>query len=256
MFLPGQFWRGLWAPVLALIFALAGCGPRVVNRTPAPVSGGETDCPKPVFVTSDPNGGWSDGGYYVHNDMWNKDYPLGPQTLYACSFHNWYVVSDQVNNAGAVKTYPNVHKDFPNPPIKSFHSITSTFAETSPHTGIYDVAYDIWTNGVATPGCTEFMIWNENFQQVPVSDKGVTVVLGGRTYGVFRTPTNGYISFVPDKVFTSGTVDILEILKWSMSKGWLPSNSTLGQIDFGVEIVSTNGKPATFKFTDFSITAN
>jgi hypothetical protein len=41
-----------------------------------------------------------------------------------------------------------------------------------------------------------------------------------------------------------------------MYKGWLPSNSTLGQLDFGVEIVSTNGTNATFKFTDFSITTN
>jgi len=33
-------------------------------------------------------------------------------------------------------------------------------------------------------------------------------------------------------------------------------NSTLGQIGFGVEIVSTDGKPATFQFTDFSITSS
>ena len=26
----------------------------------------------PVFVTSKPNGGWSTGGYYVHNNMWNS----------------------------------------------------------------------------------------------------------------------------------------------------------------------------------------
>jgi hypothetical protein len=25
----------------------------------------------PAFVTSDPSGGWSNGGYYVHNNMWN-----------------------------------------------------------------------------------------------------------------------------------------------------------------------------------------
>ena len=27
---------------------------------------------EPVFVTSDTNGGWSRGGYYVHNNMWNS----------------------------------------------------------------------------------------------------------------------------------------------------------------------------------------
>src|SRR5215472_5711074 len=58
-------------------------------------------CPNPAFTTSDPNGGWSDGGYYVHNNMWNASAGLGPETLYACSYHNWYVVSNQTDNAGA-----------------------------------------------------------------------------------------------------------------------------------------------------------
>jgi hypothetical protein len=34
----------------------------------------------------------------------------------------------------------------------------------------------------------------------------------------------------------------------------VPANSTLGQICFGVEVVSTDGKPATFRFTNFSVT--
>jgi hypothetical protein len=41
-----------------------------------------------------------------------------------------------------------------------------------------------------------------------------------------------------------------------MAQRWFPSNSTLGQRDFGVGIVSTNGADATFYFTDFSITGN
>jgi len=216
----------------------------------------QSDCANPVFVTSDPNGGWSDSGYYVHNNMWNSAYVLGPETLYACSYRNWYVVSNQSNNAGAVKTYPNVHKDYTNVPISSFNSITSTFAATSPHVGIYDVAYDIWTNGVATSGSTEFMIWTENYNQVPSGSQAATVTFGGRTYNVWKTSSNGYIAFVPTVVFTSGTMDLLEIFKWTMSKGWLPSNATLGQIDFGVEIVATNGTNAPFKFTDFSISTN
>jgi hypothetical protein len=218
--------------------------------------GAQSECTNPVFVTSDPNGGWSAGGYYVHNNMWNSAYGLGPETLYACAYNNWYVVSNQTNNAGAVKTYPNVHKDYSDIPISSFSTITSRFAETSPHVGIYNVAYDIWLNGIATASSTEIMIWTENFNQVPGGSQATTVTLGGRTYDVFKTSNNAYIAFVPTVVFTSGTVDLLEIFNWTMSQGWLPSNSTLGQIDFGVEIVSTNGADATFKFTDFSITSN
>jgi hypothetical protein len=218
--------------------------------------GGTSTCTNPVFMTSDTNGGWSNGGYYVHNNMWNSSAGLGPETLYACSYNNWYVVSNQTNSAGAVKTYPNVHKDYSNVPISSFNVITSTFAESSPHVGIYNVAYDIWTNGVATSGSTEFMIWTENFNQRPAGSKVMTTPFGGRTYDVWKTSDNHYIAFVPTIVFTSGTVDLLEMLKWAMTQGWLPSNSTLGQICFGIEIVSTNGSNATFYVTDFSITSN
>jgi len=82
----------------------------------------------PVFVTSDRNGGWSNGGYYVHNNMWNSTkYRPCTESLYAWSFDNWHVVARMHNNTGdgAVKTYPNVHKNYDSVPIDSFNSITS-----------------------------------------------------------------------------------------------------------------------------------
>ena len=69
----------------------------------------------PPFVTSDPNGGWSTGGYYVHNNMWNSaKYSPCTSTLHARSHDNWDVVTRMNNKKGdgAVKTYPNVHKDY------------------------------------------------------------------------------------------------------------------------------------------------
>ena len=47
-----------------------------------------------AVVTSDANGGWSNSGYYVHNNMWNSaKYHPCMQTLYARSCDNWYVVA-------------------------------------------------------------------------------------------------------------------------------------------------------------------
>lgn len=233
-----------------------GGGPGTEGADATAADGGGAACTSPVFVTSDRNGGWSNGGYFVHNNMWNAAAGLGPETLYACSYHDWYVVSNQTNNAGAVKTYPNVHKDYDDVPISSFNIITSSFAETSSHVGIYNVAYDIWTNGVATAGSTELMIWTENYNQVPAGTRVTTTTLGGRTYDVWKTSDNHYIAFVPTVVFTSGSLDLLQLFQWTMSQGWLRLDSTLGQIDFGVEIVSTNGADARFEFTDFSISDN
>jgi hypothetical protein len=159
---------------------------------------------------------------------------------------------------GAVKTYPNVHKDFDRVPVHSFESITSRFEETSPHVGIYNVAYDLWLNGIATRGCTEIMIWTENFHQVPGGRHVQDVTFSNRRYKVYRTPKGGgatgnYIAFVATPDFTSGTIDLLEIIRWTIAQGWLPDNSTLSQICFGVEMVSTDDADATFRVSDFSI---
>jgi hypothetical protein len=152
-----------------------------------------TGAANPVFVTSDPNGGWSNGGYYVHNNLWNSaKYSPCTSTLYAWSPDNWYVVARMNNQRGdgAVKTYPNVHRDYGSVPIGWFDSITSRFAETSPHIGTYNFAYDIWLNGIATPGCTEIMIWNENFHQVPGGSYMQDVTFGGQAYKVYKTPSS------------------------------------------------------------------
>lgn len=212
----------------------------------------------PTFVTSDPNGGWSAGGYYIHNNMWNSaKYSQCTSTLYAWSPDNWHVVARMNNKQGdgAVKTYPNVHRDFGHVPIGSFELISSSFAETSPHVGIYNFAYDIWINGIATPGCTEIMLWTENFNQVPGGTCLQDVTFGDQAYKVYRTSSSGYIAFVAKTNFTSGAVDLLEIMKWTVAKGWLSSTSTLNQICFGVEIVSTEDADATFQVSAFSIDA-
>jgi hypothetical protein len=217
-----------------------------------------TGAADPLFVTSDPNGGWSGGGYYIHNNMWNSaKYTQCTSTLSAWSPDRWSVVTRMNNQTGdgAVKTYPNVHRDYSSVPMDSFDSITSSFAETSPHVGIYNFAYDIWINGIARPGCTEIMIWTENFNQVPGGRYVQDVTFGGETYRVYRNAGSGYIAFVATTNFTSGTVNLLEIMKWAVAKGWFSSQSTLNQICFGVEIVSTDDAEAAFQVTAFSIDA-
>jgi hypothetical protein len=215
-----------------------------------------TACTNPAFITSSPGGIWNSGGYFVFNNVWNTDAGPGPQTLYACSYESFYVVSDQPDNGGAVKGYPNVQMNFNEIPVRSLHSITSTFAERSPHVGIYENAYDIWLNGIATASSSQLMVWVDNFNRVPAGTQVTTTTLGGRTYDVWKTPDNSFIALVSTAAFTSGTVDLLELLDWAIAQGWLSTTTTLGQIDFGVEIVSTGGASATYFFDAFSISVN
>ena len=241
----------LFALIVGLLLPLGA----VDTATAAP-------CTNPKYVTSDTDGMWFDGKYIVHNNMWNASSYDVSQTLAACSYRNWRVTAtaDNASGDGAVKTYPNVHVDFHNwstgyePQLSSFSRIRSTWAARTPHVGIYDAAYDIWLNGV--PGEHEVMIWTENFHQVP-SGSGASLVatrnFSGYRWKVWATDDNGYIAFVPSHRLTHGTLGLKRMLDWLVANGRLQNDVTLGAIDFGFEIVSTNGSPATFKVNDFSL---
>lgn len=215
-------------------------------------------CANPVFVTSDTNGGWSTGGYYVHNNMWNWQ-EGGPETLYACAYNNWYVDSTQPNTT-SVKTYPNVHLDINNmngAPLSNYRTISSTFAGAGPRVGIYNVAYDVWLNGVGWGGgTTEFMIWTENFNQRPLGSVMATVTFGGVTYDAWHYSGGGanVISLVAKSTIPSGSVNLKEMFDWAIGRGIMPSNPTVNQIGFGVEICATNNTRQRFTFTEFSVT--
>ena len=215
---------------------------------------GSGTCQHPVFTTSDQQGGWSTGGYYLTNDMWNAGNYSVTQTLYGCSAASWYVTATMNNNSGdgAVKTYPNVHKDFDaGPAISSFHSVSSTFAQVTNPAGIYEYAYDIWINGLATSNSTEVMIWTSNHGQVPSGSQVGTVTFGGQSFKAWKS--GSYIAFVAGSNVNSGTVNLLQFFNWIIGKGWLTSSATLNQVDYGVELVSTNGAPETFTLSNFSV---
>ncbi len=236
--------------VLAVLFA---------PLTPAATAAAA--CSNPSFVTSDPNGMWSTRGYIVHNNMWNVSGYDVSERLSACSHRNWSVsvTADNSSGDGAVKTYPNVHKDYHNwstgaePRLSTFRTIRSTFAARTPRVGIYNAAYDIWLNGV--PGEHEVMIWTDNYRQVPAGSQFAKVRLSGHTWRVYATEGNHYIAFVPTQRLTRGALRLKSMLSWLVGRGRLERNVTLGQICFGFEVVSTDGSPAVFSVSDFSVTS-
>lgn len=218
-------------------------------------------CTNPAHVlpmdSSNPQYGITLSGFYVDTDTWNAAGYQVSQTMYVCDYNNWYVVANMNNGTGdgAVKTYPNVHKDFTGAPqISSFSTLSSSFAHSGPHVGIYEFAYDIWLNGIATSSSTEVMIWTDNYNQVPPGSSLETVTFDGQSYQVYKS--GSYIAFVETANVTSGTVNLLSFFNHIIAKGWIPSTSTLGAIDYGIELVSTNGADATFQVTGFSLTAN
>lgn len=180
-------------------------------------------------------GSWTSGAYTLNNDVWGSG--AGPQTIWANSGTNWGVWSNQPNTGG-VKSYPHdgvtIGKS-----LSSLHSVKSSFNVSVPGSGAYETAYDIWANGYSY----EIMLWmNKTGAVGPIGSYQTNVSVGGYNWNVYKgsNGSNPVFSLLNSGYSTSGTVDILAVLKWIEGKGWF-GNVTLSYPQFGFEITSSSG---------------
>jgi Glycosyl hydrolase family 12 len=199
----------------------------------------------------------------IANNMWGCG-PVQPgkhgaycgiQTVAAYGAGDWSVTSNQATGNTAVLTYPDVGQVFTrgndtDPPISGFSAITSGFTEAMNVTAGTDAeaAYDIWLDNGHGPD--EIMIWVDNHGQTPAGDRKGSAVIGGTRYEIWSA--DGTVSFVKSNE-QSGTVDILGVLHWLQSSGYVGRTADLGQVDFGWEICSTAGLPETFTLSNYSL---
>jgi hypothetical protein len=228
-------------------------------------------CTAPHWSTSGPGGTRSgpgiihvgDSPYINDNDMWNAAGYDVSQTLYVCSHASWYV-DDTIpaDTNTAVKTYPNVHVDYINwvtgvsPLLSHYKKIISSYAGRGPRVGIYEFAYDIWLNGFST-GHNEVMIWTQNHGQTPGGSLVVSdIMISGRSWDLWASSDNSYIAFVPSegRAYPSGTLDLTAFFDYLIKHGQVASTSTLSQIDYGIEVVSTGGSTVRYNVTNFRVT--
>jgi len=212
-------------------------------------------CTSPTWSSSgaeatDPIG--NNGVWWVNNDAWSGSH--GPQTIHVCNQSSWYAVSNQHNVGGQVEAYPDTEYDIGGrgnntKTIAQYNSIASTFSEDYPSAGSWDAAYDLWLNNWST----EIMIWNQwtGTQRYWPSEKSDVVTLGGVSYW-FQNLGGEYVFFRRSMV-TSGSVDILATLKYLMSQGLVKSTDIPTQLEYGVEICSTNGSE-TYPMTGLTFT--
>ena len=107
---------------------------------------------------------------------------------------------------------------------------------------------------MADNNSTELMIWTDNHRQVPsgrVVAKGID--FSRRTWKLWATSDHHYLAFVPNKPLSHGTIALKQRFGYLVSHGFLPKGSTVGQVDFGYEIVSTNGARHKFKIDRFKV---
>ena len=189
-----------------------------------------------VWSSSDKFASWNNNGYTLYNDVWGGG--AGPQTIWANSASNWGVWSNQPNTGG-IKSYPNVSK-WVGTPINSLHSVTSGYSVSVPSSGAFESAYDIWDSSNAD----EIMVWLTKTGAIgPIGSYVTNVSVGGYNFNVYKgwNGSNNVYSFLNTGRSTSGSVDILSVLRWlENSEHWI-GNITLGNVQFGWEITSASG---------------
>ncbi|MGH8824577.1 MAG: GH12 family glycosyl hydrolase domain-containing protein [Jiangellaceae bacterium] len=218
---------------------------------PPPPSG---TCTDGITISEGAGRSFSDGSggeYYVHNNNWN-DTAGGNSVITACDYNSWSLVSDIPDHSDlSVQTYPNVHRDYNDIPLSQITS--ARFGATGPHCAgcIWNIAFDIW---IGDGFSHELMIWTENWNQRPAGNVVGTTTIGGQQYQVWRSGSGdgGIITYLSVTPQTSGTMPLALFFADVRARGWTPT--TTWQVDYGVEVVDTNGKPERFDFTDFSIT--
>lgn len=188
-----------------------------------------------VWFSSAKFGTYTTNGYTISNDVWGGG--AGPQTIWANSANNWGVWSNQPNTGG-VKSYPHSGISVGRS-LSSLNSVTSYFNVSVPGSGAFESAYDIWLNGYSY----EVMVWmNKTGPIGPIGSYQTNASVGGYNWNVYSgsNGSNQVFSFLNTGYSTSGTVNILPILRWIESRGWY-GNVSLNQVQFGFEITSSNG---------------
>jgi hypothetical protein len=191
------------------------------------------------------------------------------QTLTAAGPGSWSVAAD-AGPAGytGVQTYPDTQQIYTTTgntpdPLSGFSSVISSFTENMNAAGgtSAEAAYDIWLGqSEATNYADEVMIWNDQANRGTCG--GATVEANANFGGSGGVPEQNWtlckygsselIWYLTSGNEQSGSVDVLSMLTWLESHGYLPANSGLNQIDYGFEICSTPG-PETFTVSQFAI---
>lgn len=100
------------------------------------------------------------------------------------------------------------------------------------------------------------MLWMNEVTAGPLGSFRQTVSTGGHTWRLFSgsNGSNTVYSFINNGQTTSGSVDVLAVLRWLQNNGWFGgSTATLGNVQFGWEISSTNNTGTNFVANSYSV---
>jgi hypothetical protein len=162
---------------------------------------------------------------------------------------------------GSIKSYPDTQRNFTNRSIDSFTQITADYDMTCPPAGEYDAAFDVWIGGIGSKSTAEVMVWTEDRYNGPLPPKNAlestTVTIDGQALIAWRRKNgNGgdYIALAMRPMRRAGSLDLLAVFRWLISKGWLKGTDLVAAVEYGVEIASTAGSEQRFTLNSYTLT--
>ena len=228
--------------------------------TPSPTPSGipQSTCTSPVYSSADYMGTWTaPNGDYTNNNVWNPQNG-GTQTINVCNTGSWYVSANWIDNPsspGDIMSYASSCRCNFSQAMSTFHSLTSTFAETTPYQGEWNFAYDIFM-----ASGQEIMVDNDqNNHGTGLQQGGIAATIDGVPYHVIKGGNTIY--FLRDVNARSGSIDFVNIYKWVVAQGWNSMSDKLNLFGYGVEISYTESSPGhqgpqRFDLTNWTLTAN
>lgn len=218
----------------------------------------------PFYGYPQVNGTTAVTGISIGNNVWN---PVSgwSQTLDATDPGHWSVTANMPAGNTTVVSYPTVAADYvqsssTSVPLSDYASVYSSFTETMNATSKTSAwaTYDISIGqGGGTSSVADVMIEND-FANSGGCSGGATATFGG-SGGVpvqswhlcqYGTELAWMLTGGSEQ---SGTVDVLGMLRWLVSHGYLAEDAGLFKISYGWQICSTGGQNETFGVSRFSI---
>lgn len=207
------------------------------------------------------------GKPYDGQNIWN---PISgySQTLHANSPENFEVIARGPTNNTAVVAYPNSGVDADNTAlVNRSSSIISTFSETMPHNrrtvawAMYDLWFNNWKNEVMIQYDFDQPSWDTCNSVADAQFGGSSGVPRqtwhlcdfGRTLD-WKLGPGSRESSPPSE--SSGSVNILAMIKWLENHGYLPPRSTWTALSNGWEICSTGGVNESFTMNSYTLKAS
>jgi hypothetical protein len=123
-------------------------------------------------------------------------------------------------------------------------------------TGVFNVAYDIFTHTIPNPGTNddpadEIMIWlHRTGGPAPIGAREATVTLGGATWDLHRGANDVWnvFSFVRTSNAATSVLNIMDFMRDLVTRGWMQNTKYVSSVQAGSEIFNGSGSVTTRGF--------